>query len=180
VKPGQRVLVNGAGGGVGTFAVQIAKTLGARVTAVTATRNVELVGSLGADEVVDYTKSDFGRDNARYDAIIDVAANRSLSDLRRVLVPSGTAVLVGASKGGGMAILARIGSAFVRSRVLKQRIIIFVAKSTLADLVVLKELIEESKVRPAIDRTYPLSEGVEAVRYLGTGQARAKVVITMD
>ena len=180
VKPGQRVLVNGAGGGVGTFAVQIAKALGARVTAVTGTRNVELVRSLGADEVVDYTKSDFGRDNARYDAIIDVAANRSLSDLRRVLVPSGALVLVGASKGGGMAIFARIGSAFVRSRVLKQRIIFFVAKSTLADLVVLKDLIEDGKLRPAIDRTYPLSEGVEAVRYLGTGQARAKVVITMD
>jgi len=180
VKPGQRVLVNGAGGGVGTFAVQIAKALGAHVTAVTGTRNVDLVRSLGADEVVDYTKADFARSSARYDAIIDVAANRSLSDLRRVLVPGGTLVLVGASKAGGMAIFARIGSAFVRSRVLRQRIIFFVAKSTLADLVVLKELIEDGKVRPAIDRTYPLSEGVEAVRYLGTGQARAKVVITMD
>ncbi len=180
VKPGQQVLVNGAGGGVGTFAVQIAKALGARVTAVTGTRNVELVLSLGADEVVDYTKADFAQSSARYDAIIDVAANRSLSDLRRVLVPGGTLVLLGASKGGGMSIFARIGSAFVRSRVLKQRIIFFVAKSTLADLVVLKELIEEGKLRPAIDRTYPLSEGAEAVRYLGTGQARAKVVITMD
>jgi NADPH:quinone reductase-like Zn-dependent oxidoreductase len=180
VKPGQRVLVNGAGGGVGTFAVQIAKALGAHVTAVTGTRNLELVRSLGPDEVVDYTKEDFTRRGGRYDAIFDVAGNRSISDMRRVLVPSGILLLVGADKRGGMAIFTRIGTAFVRSRVLKQRIVFFVARTALADLVVLKELIEEGKLRPAIDRTYPLSEGVEAVRYVGTGQARAKVVITMD
>ena len=180
VKPGQRVLVNGAGGGVGTFAVQIAKALGAHVTAVTSTRNVELIRSLGPDEVVDYTKEDFARRGGRYDAIFDLAANRSLSDLRRVLTPTGILVLVGADKRGGMAIFSRIGSAFVRSRILKQRIVFFVAKTTLEDLVVLKELIEAGKVCPAIDRTFPLSEGVEAVRYVGTGQARAKVVITMD
>ncbi len=180
VKPGQRVLVNGAGGGVGTFAVQIAKVLGAHVTAVTSTRNLEIVHSLGPDEVIDYTKEDFARREMRYDAIFDVAANRSLSDLRRILAPNGIIVLAGADKRGGIAIFSRIAAALVRSRVLKQRILFFVAKASLGDLVVLKELIEAGKVCPAIDRTYPLSEGVEAVRYVGTGQARAKVVITMN
>ena len=180
VKPGQRVLVNGAGGGVGTFAVQIAKALGARVTAVTGARNLEVVRALGADEVVDYTKEDFVRRGERYDAILDVAANRSLSDLRRALSPNGILVLVGADKRGGTAIFTRIASAFLRSRLLKQRIVFFVAKPDLEDLSVLKELIEAGKVCPAIDRTFPLSEGAEAVRYLGTGQARAKVVITID
>ncbi len=180
VKPGQRVLVNGAGGGVGTFAVQIAKALGAHVTAVTSTRNLEMVGSLGADEVIDYKKEDFGRRGARYDAIFDVAANRSLSDLRRVLAPNGTLVLVGASKRGSLSIFGRIGSALVRSRILKQRIVFFMADANQKDLVVLKELIEAGKICPAIDRVYPLSEGAEAVRYVGTGEARAKVVITMD
>ena len=180
VKPGQRVLVNGAGGGVGTFAVQIAKALGARVTAVTGTRNLEVVRALGADEVVDYTKEDFARRGERYDAILDVAANRSLSDLRRALSPKGILVLVGADKRGGTTIFTRIASAFVRARLLKQRIVFFVAKPNLEDLAVLKELMEAGKVCPTIDRTFPLSEGVEAVRYLGTGQARAKVVITID
>ena len=180
VKPGQRVLVNGAGGGVGTFAVQIAKALGARVTAVTGARNLEVVRALGADEVVDYTKEDFVRRGERYDAILDVAANRSLSDLRRALSPNGILVLVGADKRGGTEIFTRIASAFLRSRLLKQRIVFFVAKPDLEDLSVLKELIEAGKVCPAIDRTFPLSEGAEAVRYLGTGQARAKVVITID
>jgi len=180
VKPGQRVLVNGAGGGVGTFAVQIAKALGAHVTAVTSTRNVELIRSLGPDDVVDYTKEDFARRDERYDVVFDVAANRALSDLRRVLAPDGILVLVGADRRGGIAIFARIGAAYVRSRVLKQRVVFFVAKPNVDDLVVLSELMEAGKVSPAIDRVYPLSEGVEAVRYLGTGQARAKVVITMD
>lgn len=180
VKPGQRVLVNGAGGGVGTFAVQIAKALGAHVTAVTSTRNLEVVRSLGPDEIVDYTKEDFARRGERHDAIFDVAANRSFSDLRRALAPNGIIVLAGADKRGGIAIFTRIASAFVRSRVLKQRVAFFVAKASLDDLVVLKELIEAGKLCPAIDRIYPLSEGVEAVRYVGTGQARAKVVIRID
>src|SRR5438093_13003144 len=129
VKPGQRVLICGAGGGVGTFAVQIAKALGAHVTAVTSTRNLELVRSLGPDEVVDYTKEDFAQRGGRYDAIFDVAGNRSVSDMRRVLVPNGILLLVGADKRGGMAIFSRIGSAFVRSRVLQQRILFFVART---------------------------------------------------
>jgi NADPH:quinone reductase-like Zn-dependent oxidoreductase len=179
VKPGQRVLICGAGGGVGTFAVQIAKALGAHVTAVTSTRNLELVRSLGPDEVIDYTQGDFTRRGDRYDVVFDVAANRSVSDLRRVLTPNGTLVLVGADKRGGAAIFTRIISAFARSRLLRQRVVFYVAKTTQDDLVVLKELIETGKVCPAVDRTYPLSEAAEAVRYVGTGQARAKVVITM-
>ena len=179
VKPGQRVLISGAGGGVGTFAVQIAKALGAHVTAVTSTRNLDMIRSLGPDEVIDYTREDFTRRGERYDAVLDIAANRSLSDLRRVLKPNGTLVLVGAAKRGGAAIFTRIISAFVRSRLLRQRIIFYVSKPTQNDLIVLKDLIEAGKICPAIDRTYPLSEGAEAVRYLGSGQARAKVVITM-
>jgi NADPH:quinone reductase-like Zn-dependent oxidoreductase len=179
VRPGQRVLIHGAGGGVGTFAVQIAKALGAHVTAVTGPRTVDLARSLGADEVIDYTKEDFARRPERYDAVLDIAATRSLSDLRRVLVPNGMFVQVGAAKSGGwIAIFARIIGLIVRSRVLKQRVKFFVAQPGLDDLVYLKDLIEAGKLRPAIDRTYPLSEGREAVRYVGTGQARAKVVIT--
>jgi NADPH:quinone reductase-like Zn-dependent oxidoreductase len=181
LRPGQGVLINGAGGGVGTFAVQIAKALGARVTAVTSARNVDLVRALGPDEVIDYTKEDFTQRAARYDAVFDVAANRSISRLRSVLAPNGTLVLAGAAKRGGMiAIIGRIAVASVRSRFLKQRIVFYMADANHDDLVVLKELIEAGKVCPAIDRTYPLSEGAEAVRYVGSGQARAKVVITMD
>jgi NADPH:quinone reductase-like Zn-dependent oxidoreductase len=179
LKPGQRILICGAGGGVGTFAVQIAKALGAHVTAVTSTRNLDLIRTLGPDKVIDYTQGDFTRSEERYDVVFDVAAHRSLSDLRRVLAPGGTLVMVGAAKRGGVAIFARIAAALVRSRILQQRIVFYIAKSSLEDLVVLEELIEAGKVCPAIDRTYPLSEGAEAVRYLGSGQARAKVVITM-
>src|SRR5205814_9428456 len=139
VKPGQRVLINGAGGGVGTFAVQIAKALGAHVTAVTSTKNVDLVRSLGPDEVIDYTQEDCTRRGERYDAVFDVAANRSVSDLRRALKPNGTLVLVGADKRGGLAIFTRIGGAFARSRLLRQRIVFYVAKASQEDLVVLKD-----------------------------------------
>jgi NADPH:quinone reductase-like Zn-dependent oxidoreductase len=179
VKPGQRVLIHGAGGGVGTFAVQIAKALGAHVTAVTGPRNVDLTRSLGADEVIDYTKEDFGRRPERYDAVLDISATRSLSDLRRVLAPNGIFVQVGAPKTvGWIGIFARIINVMVRARVFRQRVKFYVAQSNLEDLAYLKDLIEAGKLRPAIDRTYPLSEGREAVRYLGSGQARAKVVIT--
>jgi NADPH:quinone reductase-like Zn-dependent oxidoreductase len=178
VKPGQRVLIHGAGGGVGTFAVQIAKALGAHVTAVTGPRNVDITKSLGADEVIDYTKEDFTRRPERYDAVLDIAATRSLSDLRRVLTPNGMFVQVGASKGSWLGIFGRIISVMVRARVLRQRVTFFVAQTNLEDLAYLRDLIEAGKLRPAIDRTYPLSEGREAVRYVGTGQARAKVVIT--
>ena len=178
VKPGQRVLIHGAGGGVGTFAVQIAKALGAHVTAVTGPRNVDITESLGADEVIDYTKGDFTRRPERYDAVLDIAATRSVSDLRRVLAPNGMFVQVGASKAGWIGVFGRIINVMIRGRVLHQRVTFYVAQTNLDDLVYLKDLIESGKLRPVIDRTYPLSEAREAVRYVGTGQARAKVVIT--
>jgi NADPH:quinone reductase-like Zn-dependent oxidoreductase len=178
LKPGQRVLIHGAGGGVGTFAVQIAKALGARVTAVTSTRNLDLVRSLGADEVLDYTNDDFARRPERYDAVIDISATRSYSDLRRVLVPNGVLVQVGAAKNGWFAVFARIIAGMVRSRVLRQRVTFFVASTKMEDLEYLCGLAVTGKLRPAIDRTYPLSEGREALRYVGSGEARAKVVIT--
>jgi NADPH:quinone reductase-like Zn-dependent oxidoreductase len=179
IKPGQRVLIHGAGGGVGTFAVQIAKALGAHVTAVTGPKNVDVIKSLGADEVIDYTKEDFTRRPDRYDAVFDIAATRSISALRRVLVPNGMFVQVGAAKSGGaVGIFGRILGLMLRKRVLRQRVTFFMAQGTPADLAYLRDLMESGKLRPVIDRTYPLSEGREAVRYVGTGQARAKVVIT--
>jgi len=179
VNPGQRVLIHGAGGGVGTFAVQIAKALGAHVTAVTGPRNVDITRSLGADEVIDYTKEDFARRPERYDAVVDISATRSLSDLRRAVAPNGIFVQVGAAKNGGwIGVFGRIIGVAVRARVLRQRVKFYVAQTNPGDLVYLRDLIESGKLRPAIDRTYPLSEAREAVRYVGSGQARAKVVIT--
>ncbi len=179
VKPGHRVLIHGAGGGVGTFAVQIAKALGAHVTAVTGSPNVDIVRSLGADVVIDYTKEDFVRRPERYDAVVDISATRSVSDLRRVLAPKGIFVQVGAAKSGGwIGVFARIINVMVRGRVLRQRVTFYVAQPGIDDLAYLTELIEAGRLRPAIDRTYPLAESREAVRYVGTGRARAKVVIT--
>lgn len=179
VKPGQRVLIHGAGGGVGTFAVQIAKALGAQVTAVTGPLNVDVIRSLGADEVIDSTKEDFARRPERYDAVLDISATRSVSDLRRVLVPNGIFVQVGAAKHGGwIGVFARIINVTVRARLLRQRVTFFVAQPGIDDLAYLTDLIQAGRLRPVIDRAYPLSDGREAVRYIGTGQARAKVVIT--
>jgi NADPH:quinone reductase-like Zn-dependent oxidoreductase len=181
LKPGQRVLVNGATGGVGTFAVQIAKALGAHVTAVCRTQNVELVRSLGADEVIDYTREDFTRSGKLYDLIFDVAASRSLRDTRRVLAPNGILVLVGVKGGRRMApILARLLTAVVWTRLAsKKKMLPFLAHNSKEDLIVLKDLIEAGKVRPVIDRTYSLSETADAMRYLEEGHARGKVVITV-
>ena len=179
VQPGQRVLIHGAGGGVGTFSVQIAKALGAHVTAVTGATKVDIIRALGADEVIDYSKEDFTRRPARFDVVFDVAATRTVGALRQVLVPGGVLVLVGASKQGGAAIFLRILNALVRSRVFQQRVKFFVAKQDPRDLPFLSGLLESGQLTPRIDRTYPLSEGAEAVRYVGTGEARAKVVITM-
>jgi NADPH:quinone reductase-like Zn-dependent oxidoreductase len=179
IKPGQRVLIHGAGGGVGTFAVQIAKALGAHVTAVTGPRNVDIIKTLGADDVIDYTKDDVTRGPERYDAVLDIAATRSLSALRRVLVPNGIFVQVGAAKNGGwIGVFGRIIGVMVRSRVLRQRVTFYVAQTNTEDLAYLRDLVASGKLRPVIDRTYPLSEAREAVRYVGSGQARAKVVIT--
>jgi NADPH:quinone reductase-like Zn-dependent oxidoreductase len=179
ITAGQRVLIHGAGGGVGTFAVQIAKALGAHVTAVTGPRNIDIIKSLGADEVIDYTKEDVTRRPERYDAVLDIATTRSLSALRRVLVPNGVFVQVGAAKSGGVfGIFARIIGVMVRKRLLHQRVTFYVAQTNPEDLAYLRDLMVSGKLRPAIDRTYPLAEAREAVRYVGTGQARAKVVIT--
>lgn len=178
VQPGQRVLIYGAGGGVGTFAVQMAKALGTQVTAVTGPRNVDVVRSLGADLVIDDSKERISRRPERYDAVIDIAATRSISELRRVLKPEGIFVQVGAAKHGGwFGVFGRIIAIAIRAK-MGQRVKFFVAKSGTSDLEFLLELIAAGKLRPAIDRTYPLSEAREAVRYVGTGQARAKVVIT--
>ena len=178
LKAGQRVLVFGAGGGVGTFAVQIAKALGAQVTAVTGPKNIDIVAALGPDLLIDYTKDDVTKRPERYDAIFDVGGTRSIGSLRRVLAPGGIFVQCGASKTGGwLGIFGRIIALVVRSRLLRQRVLMYISEIRQSDLVVLRDLIEAGRVRPVIDRTYPLEQGVEAIRYLGTGQARAKVVI---
>jgi NADPH:quinone reductase-like Zn-dependent oxidoreductase len=179
VQPGQRVLIYGAGGGVGSFAVQIAKALGANVTGVTSTGNVEMIRSLGADEVIDYTREDFTRRGQPYDVILDIGAKRPLLKLRRGLAPDGTLVLVGGSRGNWIGPIARALGALVMSRFASQTLRPFMSDVNKDDLLTLKELIETGKVRPVIDRTYPLSETAEAVRYLETGQARGKVVITV-
>ena len=174
LQPGQRVLVNGAAGGVGTFAVQIAKAMGAHVTGVCSTRNVELVRSLGADAVVDYTTDDFARSGGRYDVIVDLVGNRSTADLRRALMPKGTAVLI-----GGSGKLHELLAPLVVGRFGSQRLVTFVAKINKDDLTALGELAEAGTLTPVIDRTYPLEEAAEAIRYLETGHARGKVVVTM-
>jgi NADPH:quinone reductase-like Zn-dependent oxidoreductase len=179
LQPGQRVLINGAAGGVGTFAVQIAKAFGAHVTGVCSTRNVELVRSIGADEVIDYTAADFAGSGRRYDLIVDAVGNRSLGDCRRALTPKGTLVLVGGGGGRWLGPLALPLRAAVMSRFVSQRLRPFLAQIKKPDLVVLKELIEAGKVTPVIDRTYPLSDTPEAIRYLEAGHARGKVVITV-
>jgi NADPH:quinone reductase-like Zn-dependent oxidoreductase len=175
VKAGQRILIYGAGGGVGTFAVQIAKSLGTHVTAVTSTRNVDLLHSIGADEVIDYTKEDFTMREQRYDLLFDIGANRSYADCQRILAPNGKLVLCGAPSGLWAALL-RLFKAQLMSRTGSQRSA-FLARVRHGDLVVLKELVEAGKLSPVIDRRYPLSEVPDALRYLGTRHARGKVVI---
>ena len=175
VQPGHKVLINGASGGVGTFAVQIAKAFGAEVTGVCSTRNVEMVRSIGADHVIDYTEEDFTLSKQRFDLIFDNVASRSFSDCRRVLAPQGTFIPNSGNGGLGYIIKSLVLSAFVRQKV---RLFITIPKNE--DLVLLKELIEAGKVTPVIDRTYPLSETREAFRYLNEGHARGKVVITVE
>ena len=180
IQAGQKVLVNGAAGGVGTFAVQIAKSFGAEVTGVCSTRNVQLVRSIGADHVVDYTHEDFSRNGQRYDLLLDAAGNRSLSALRRVVTPEGTIVLVGAAKGrsGGRPIL-RLVRALLRGRFVSQTVVTYMGTRNRDDLLFLKELMEAGKITPVIDRRYPLSEVPDAIRYLEAGHAQGKVVITI-
>jgi NADPH:quinone reductase-like Zn-dependent oxidoreductase len=175
VQPGQKVLINGASGGVGTFAVQIAKVFGAEVTGVCSTRNVEMVRSIGADHVIDYTQEDFTQSGQRYDLILDQVANHSLSDCRRALTPQGTHIPNSGHSGTGYVVKALVLSLFVRQQGRP-----YIAIPNKEDLVVLNELIEAGKVTPVIDRTYPLSETPEALRYLDEGHARGKVVITVE
>jgi NADPH:quinone reductase-like Zn-dependent oxidoreductase len=180
LQAGQEVLINGASGGVGTFAVQIAKALGGDVTGVCSTRNVEVVRSLGADHVVDYTKEDFTRSGERYDLMLDIAGSRSWSEYKRVLKPEATFVLIGSQKRsrllGPLSHMIKVRLASLRA---SQRMTFFIAKLTREDLQVMRELIEAGKVTPVVERTFPLSETADALRYLGEGHAQGKIVITM-
>jgi NADPH:quinone reductase-like Zn-dependent oxidoreductase len=181
MQPGHKVLINGAAGGVGTFAVQIAKSLGADVTGVCSTRNVEMVRSIGADWVIDYTHEDFTKSGQRYDLIFDLAASQSLSAHRRVLHLKGTYILAGAvSRQGMMPFLALPLQALVLSPFTSQHFLTFIARRSRGDLIIIRDLMEAGKVTPVIDKRYKLSEAHEAIRYLAEGHARGKVVITLD
>jgi NADPH:quinone reductase-like Zn-dependent oxidoreductase len=180
VEPGQKVLINGASGGVGTFAVQLAKAFGADVTAVCSTRNVEQARSLGADRVVDYTQENFTKLGERHDLMLDIVGSRSFLACRRVLTPEATVVPIGGPMTyRGLGPLPHLAGTILKSRFRSQRVKFFVAKITTEDLNVLRELLEAGKVRPVIDRTYRLSEASEALSYLGEGHARGKVVISV-
>jgi len=183
VQAGQKVLINGASGGVGTFAVQIAKSFGADVTGVCSTRNLDMVRSLGADHVIDYTKEDFAKGDQRYDVILDNVPNHSLSECRRVLNPRGKYVMIG---GGGpndnrwIGPFGRLIQALVVSPFVSQKMGMMMAQLTQSDLTILGDMMQSGKVKPVIDRTYKLSEVPEAIRYLEEGHARGKVVITVE
>src|SRR5881396_2389252 len=183
VQSGQKVLINGASGGVGTFAVQIAKSLGADVTGVCSTRNVDLVRSLGADHVIDYTKEDFTKSGQRYDVILDNVGTQPLLSFRRVLIPKGKYVMIG---GGGPTDQGLIGPLFrpikamLLSPFMSQEMGMFIADTNQKDLAILADLMQSGKVKPVIDRTYKLSEVPAAIAYLEQGHARGKVVITVE
>ena len=180
VQPGQTVLINGASGGVGTFAVQIAKSLGAEVTGVCSTRNVDLVRSLGADHVVDYTREDFTRSDRRYDVLLDVAGSRRWSECKRVLAPRARVVMVGAPKGSRLlGPLRHLLATRIVAIPSGRQVGFFVAKFSKADVEALRELLEAGTIRSVVDRRYPLSDVAEAFRYLGEGHAQAKVVVTI-
>ena len=184
VQPGQKVLINGASGGVGTFAVQLAKSFGADVTGVCSARNIELVQSLGADHVIDYTKEDFTKGDQKYDVILDNVANHSLSECRRVLTSNGTYVMIGgggANEQGFLGALGKALNAAVYSRFVKQKMGMMMAQPSTQDLTLLAEMVQSGKLKTVIDRTYKsLSEVPDAIRYLEEGHARGKVVITVE
>jgi NADPH:quinone reductase-like Zn-dependent oxidoreductase len=185
IQPGQKVLINGATGGVGTFAVQIAKSFGAEVTAVCSTRNVDLVRSIGADHVIDYTKEDFTKSDQRYDMIFDNVANHSFAERRRVLNPKGICVLAGMGGAGvktGEAMGRIVGNLFIAhglSSFTDQKFAQYMTKVSKQDLIMLGELIQAGKLRPVIERTYKLNDAPEALRHLDGGHARGKLVITV-
>ncbi len=180
MQPGVKVLINGAAGGVGTFAVQIAKAFGADVTGVCSTRNVEMVRSLGADRVVDYTQEDFTKSGQRYDILFDCFANHSLLACRRVLNPKGRYVAAGGPSGRWVFGLGRVIAGPLLSSLLSQKFATFLAQSRKEDLCILGDFMEAGKVTPVVDRRYRLSEVPEAIRYLEEGHARGKVVITLE
>src|SRR5512132_169847 len=177
LQPGQKVLVNGASGGVGTFAVQIAKALGAEVTGVCSTRNVEQARSLGADHVIDYTAEDFTRTGQRYDLILDIAGSKSWSQCRRVLNPNAILVIVGAEGSRLMGPLGHIAKMRLGALRGSQKAVFFVANFNGPDLAVLSELLETGRVKPVVERRYELVEAADALRYMGEGHARGKIVI---
>jgi NADPH:quinone reductase-like Zn-dependent oxidoreductase len=180
VLPGQEVLIIGASGGVGTYAVQIAKAFGALVTGVCSTKKVEIVRSIGADHVIDYTREDFAEGGARYDLILDIGGNSSLARLRSALASRGTLVITGGEGGGRwLGGTDRQVRAMLLSPFVGQKLGTFVNKENHEDLLVLKDLIESGKITPVIDKTYPLAEVPDAIRYLEEGHARGKVVITV-
>jgi NADPH:quinone reductase-like Zn-dependent oxidoreductase len=180
IQSGQKVLINGASGGVGTFAVQLAKAFGAEVTAVCSTRNVDQSRSLGADHVVDYTREDFTSTGQRYDLILDIAGGHSWREYKRILKPDAKLIVIGEMKTnrviGPLSHVIKIKLAALRA---SQKAIFFIANLNKQDLFFMQELFEAGQVTPVIDRTYPLSETAEAMRYLGTSHARGKIVITM-
>ena len=184
IQAGQKVLINGASGGVGTFAVQIAKSFGAEVTGVCSTRNVDLVRSIGADHVIDYTKEDFTTTDLHYDLIFDLVGNHSFSERRRILNPNGICVMAGIGGAGwhdGMAMrMAGELDAYVRSRFVSQKFISYIAQFNQKDVTLLADLMQSGKMTPVIDRTYKLSETADALRYLEQGHARGKVVIAVE
>jgi NADPH:quinone reductase-like Zn-dependent oxidoreductase len=184
LQAGQKVLVNGASGGVGTFAVQIAKSFGAEVTGVCSTRNVDLVKSIGADHVIDYTKEDFTKTDRRYDVIYDLVCNHSFSERRQILNPNGICVMAGVGGSGWHdGILGRMAGelyAYGRSRFTSQKFVTYLAMLNKKDMTELAELMQSGKVKPVIDRTYKLNDLAAAERYLQEGHARGKVVVTME
>src|SRR6266403_2197930 len=182
IQAGQKVLINGASGGVGTFAVQIAKSFGTEVTGVCSTRNVDVVRSIGADHVIDYTKEDFTRSEQRYDLIYDLVGNHSFSERRRILNPNGICVMAGLGGAGwheGFAtrLLGELNG-YLRSRFVSQKFIAYIAQFNKADMTILADLLQSGKMPPVIDRTYKLTEMADALRYLEQGHARGKVVVT--
>jgi len=177
VRPGQKVLINGASGGVGTFAVQIAKSFGAEVTGVCSTRNVDMLRSIGADHVIDYTQEDFTQGGQRYDLVFDNVENHTLSDCRRALTPDATLILNSGSGAQGFGLLVRLVKPLVLSPFVRQNLRRYLSMPNHEDLLVLKELVESGKLTPVIDKTYPLRETPAALGYIEEGHARGKVVI---
>ena len=184
IQPGQKVLINGASGGVGTFAVQIAKSFGTEVTGVCSTRNLDMVRSIGADHVIDYTKEDFTKTNQRYDLIFDLVGNHSFSERRRILNPNGICVMAGIGGAGwhdgiGMRLAGEL-NAYVRSRFVSQKFITYIAQFNKKDMTILADLMQSRKMTPVTDKTYKLNETPDALRYLEQGHARGKVVINLE